>query len=85
LVRERLQLFSTIINETIGTNGRENDPAILGISNVNEQDPWESRRAWKYVIEALRCGRYSDVVLQKSKIENTQREMRSVEAKSRHV
>ncbi|KAE9378557.1 oxysterol-binding protein [Stipitochalara longipes BDJ] len=73
------------ILEVVDTNAPENDAATLSISKVDEQDPWESRRAWKHVIEALRSGNYGDAVTEKTKIENAQREMRSAETKSGRI
>lgn len=45
-----------------------------------EQDPWETRKAWKTVLEALAQGQMQKTVLEKSKIEDAQRAMRKDEA-----
>ena len=42
---------------------------------ISEQDPWESRRAWKGVREALESGNMQDAADAKSSLENGQREM----------
>ncbi|KAK4145105.1 uncharacterized protein C8A04DRAFT_10907 [Dichotomopilus funicola] len=59
----------------------ENDPLPMNIEPVEEQDPWESRRAWKGVLEGLRAGDMRQVVAEKTKIEQAQRQMRASEAK----
>lgn len=43
---------------------------------IDEQDPWESHRAWKGVIDAIHKGDMQAVSDNKSKLENAQREMR---------
>jgi hypothetical protein len=45
-----------------------------------EQDPWESRKAWKNVIEASKIGNMQDAVREKSKLEEAQRLMRKEDA-----
>jgi hypothetical protein len=47
-----------------------------------EMDPWETRQAWGPVIAALRKGDMGETSRRKSKLENAQRDMRAVEAKS---
>ncbi len=44
--------------------------------NLDEQDPWETRRAWKDVREALEKGDMQGTSDAKNKLENGQREMR---------
>lgn len=41
-----------------------------------EQDPWESRKAWQGVIDAIHSGNMQGVADSKSELENAQREMR---------
>lgn len=43
---------------------------------TEDQDPWESHRAWKDVIDAIHAGNMRAVSDSKSKLENAQREMR---------
>ena len=45
-----------------------------------EQDPWETLKAWKKVHEALEKGEMQNTMREKSKIENGQRAMRKREA-----
>ena len=54
--------------------------ATLEIEDTDKQDSWESRRAWKPVIEALKSGNMRMTIAQKSKIEEAQRSMRKREA-----
>ncbi len=46
---------------------------------LSEQDPWESRRAWQGVREALESGNMQGAVDAKASIENGQREMRKTD------
>lgn len=43
---------------------------------LEKQDPWESRRAWRGVIEAIQAGDMQGVADHKNAIENAQRELR---------
>ena len=54
--------------------------ALLEIPDVETQDPWETRRAWKNVIEALKKGDMQKTIAEKSKVEEAQRSMRRKEA-----
>ena len=51
----------------------------LRIPDLPQQGPWESRRAWRGVIDALRRGDYRGVVEEKSRVENAQRALRREE------
>ncbi|EME83075.1 oxysterol bindin protein [Pseudocercospora fijiensis CIRAD86] len=42
-----------------------------------EQDPWESRKAWRRVIESIHKGDMHSVANHKSELENAQRELRT--------
>jgi len=57
----------------------KNAPSPMSIKPVGEQHPWESQRAWGATFEAIRKADHGDVVKQKSKLENAQREMRKKE------
>lgn len=59
----------------------ENRPAPMDLAPVAEQDPWESRRAWRGVIDALDRGDFRETVAEKSKLEQAQRRMRAEEKK----
>jgi hypothetical protein len=48
----------------------------LHVAPIEEQHPLESRRAWRYVVDAIHKGDIFGVGHEKSKIENEQREMR---------
>ena len=50
--------------------------------DLETQDPWESRRAWKPVNEALEAGDMRKTVTEKSRIEEAQRSMRKKEAEA---
>lgn len=54
----------------------KNAPAPMSLRPASEQDPWESQKAWAPTFEAIRKGDHGEVVKQKSKLENAQREMR---------
>jgi hypothetical protein len=63
--------------ETYTTNAEPAAPLI--VAPVNEQDPWESRRAWSGVIDALNRGDMQATSDEKGKVERGQRAMRKRE------
>jgi hypothetical protein len=63
--------------ETYDTNATPAAP--LTVAPVAEQDPWESRRAWSGVIDALNRGDMQATSDEKGKVENGQRAMRKRE------
>jgi hypothetical protein len=67
--------------ETYDATAPENTPAPADVRPIKDQDPWESRRAWAGVIDALERGNFHDTVQEKSKIEQAQRRMRLDEQK----
>jgi oxysterol-binding protein-related protein 9/10/11 len=54
--------------------------APLQIPDLDAQDPWESRNAWKDVPAALVKGDIPNIVKEKTKLEEAQRAMRKKEA-----
>lgn len=52
----------------------------LEVPDIEDQDPWESRCAWKHTISALRNGDMKRTTDSKSRIEQGQRAMRKDEA-----
>lgn len=58
---------------------KENKTAPFDIAPIEQQDLYESRRAWKDVAEGIERGDMDAVSIAKSKIENAQRELRKVE------
>lgn len=64
------------------TNAAYHTPAPLSIPSLQDQDPWESRRAWQQVISALKTGDLGTCVMEKSKIEIAQRSMRAKESQA---
>lgn len=60
--------------ETFNTSSQS--PTILRVPPVQEQDPWESRRAWAGVIDALNRGDMQATSDAKSRLEQAQREWR---------
>jgi hypothetical protein len=51
-------------------------PADCRTAPLSEQDPWESRKAWKGVIDAIHKGNMQAVSDSKSSLENAQRALR---------
>ena len=51
----------------------------LDISDIVDQDVWETRNAWKYVLAALRKGDMQTIIKEKTKLEEAQRIMRREE------
>ncbi|KAF2102835.1 Oxysterol-binding protein [Rhizodiscina lignyota] len=67
--------------ESFDTN--VNDRTPLSVPAVQDQDPWESRRAWAGVIDALNHSNMQATVDEKSKVEEAQRAMRKREEEQR--
>ncbi|KAF3483814.1 KES1 [Arthroderma uncinatum] len=59
---------------------KKSKTSAFTISPIEEQDIYESRRAWKDVAAAVEKGDMDALSAAKSKIENAQRELRKVEA-----
>ncbi|KAK3321762.1 hypothetical protein B0H66DRAFT_474898 [Apodospora peruviana] len=57
----------------------ENSPAPAEIDPVAAQDPWESRKAWQGVLSGMEYGDMRQVLTEKTKIEQAQRQMRLME------
>ena len=57
-----------------------NRPAPISLPDLADQDPFETRKAWKDVIEALKQGDMQGTITAKSKLENAQRALRKKEA-----
>ena len=68
-----------LVIETYNVDAPENAPAPIALPETAAQDPWESRRAWSGVLDALNKGDMSQTVAEKSKIEQAQRRMRAKE------
>lgn len=55
--------------------------APLDLPCMEKQDPWESRKAWRNVLEALKKGDVQATITEKSKVEEAQRALRKQEIK----
>lgn len=62
--------------EKFDVDAVENRPAPMDLAPREEQDPWESRRAWGGVIDALERGDFRTTVAEKTKLEQAQRRLR---------
>ncbi|KAF2708879.1 Oxysterol-binding protein [Pleomassaria siparia CBS 279.74] len=63
--------------ETVERCDVEREPSIpITVEDIAEQDPWESRKAWRGVSEALRQGNMRATSNAKSLVEQGQRQMR---------
>ncbi|KAL2393249.1 putative transporter efuK [Exophiala dermatitidis] len=65
--------------EFFDLRGPENQPVPMSISPLEQQSPWESRRAWGPTFDAIRKSEFTAVVHEKSKLENAQRHMRKLQ------
>jgi hypothetical protein len=63
--------------ETYDTNASSAAPLV--VEPLSDQDPWESRKAWAAVIDALNHGEMQRTSDEKGKIEEGQRKMRKKE------
>jgi hypothetical protein len=80
---DRFTIYDVVENKEIETYDAANQPTTrLHVDEVEEQDPWESRRAWRGVIESLNRGDMGGTSRAKSKVEQGQRNMRKEEGKS---
>ncbi|KAF8539301.1 hypothetical protein BDD12DRAFT_104917 [Trichophaea hybrida] len=66
-------------NELCTYDAKTTKTTPLYVAPIEEQDPLESRRAWQKVQEAIIRGDMETTGIEKSKIENEQREMRKQE------
>jgi len=65
---------------TVDTFSHKNTPTTpLTVAPIDQQDPYEAKRAWGPVAEAIRKGDMDRTSAEKSKIENAQRELRKKE------
>lgn len=55
---------------------------LMSINSLEEQDPWESRRAWQHVIGAVEANDWGRTDREKTKVEEAQRELRKQRQKS---
>lgn len=65
--------------DTYQVDAPENEPAARQVPPVEEQDPWESRRAWADVINNLERGNLRAAATAKNVLEESQRQMRKQE------
>ncbi|KAL9126343.1 MAG: hypothetical protein Q9217_004589 [Psora testacea] len=63
--------------ETYNAKASKTTPLI--VPPLDQQDPYESNRAWQHVAAGIQKGDMDTVHIEKSKIENTQRELRRKE------
>ena len=63
--------------EKLDVNATE--PAPISIPDTSQQDSWESHHGWEKTIEALHAGDQRQVMVEKAKIEDAQRQMRKAE------
>ncbi|KAI0205795.1 oxysterol-binding protein [Astrocystis sublimbata] len=71
---------TSVVVQEYDTNAPYHTPSPLTLPPTQDQDPWESRRAWGHVISSLKSSDFGASAAEKSKIENAQREMRADEA-----
>ncbi|KAK4935132.1 hypothetical protein LTR10_023753 [Elasticomyces elasticus] len=65
--------------EVFDLSEAQNQPVPMNIKPVDQQNPWESRRAWQATFDAIRKGDQGSIVREKSKVEDAQRQMRKRE------
>ena len=66
--------------ETYEVDAPENAPVPMEIAPLEDQDEWESRRAWAGVLAGMEEGDMRAVLAEKTKIEQAQRQLRAKEA-----
>ena len=60
-------------------NAKTSKTTPLIVAPLDQQDPYESNRAWQHVAAGIQKGDMDTVHVEKSKIENSQRELRKKE------
>ncbi|ODV91363.1 hypothetical protein CANCADRAFT_122919 [Tortispora caseinolytica NRRL Y-17796] len=83
-IKGRWSKVSHIKDEKTGTeelfwDAEKATRAPLEVKPIEQQLEKESRKAWQKVAEAVKLGDYSLIQVEKSKIENEQRELRKIE------
>lgn len=79
----KFTIYDIVEDKEIETYDSANQPTTqLNVDDVEEQDPWESRRAWRGVIDSLNRGDMGGTSRAKSKVEQGQRNMRKEESKT---
>lgn len=68
--------------ETFNVNQMLTELPDMQIAPIEEQDPWESRRAWHETVAAINAGEMKSVTEAKSDVEQGQRDMRKDEQKN---
>ena len=66
--------------EVYDVDAPENAPVPAAVAPVDQQDPWESRRAWAGALGGMASGDIRVVLAEKTRIEQAQRQMRVQEA-----
>ena len=67
------------ILDVYDSNSEKNRPADLETTPIEEQDAWETRKAWAHVHSGLVEGDTHKIIQEKSKVETAQRQMRAKE------
>ncbi|KAK0672206.1 hypothetical protein QBC41DRAFT_217786 [Cercophora samala] len=67
------------VMEMFKHDAAENEPVPMDIVPVEQQDDWESRKAWGKVLNGMAMGNLEAVTREKTKIEKAQRQMRAFE------
>lgn len=70
---------NTRTKETDTYSSKTSKTTPLSLASIDEQDPYESRRAWRDVATGINSGDMDAVAQSKSKIENAQRDLRKIE------
>jgi hypothetical protein len=77
---DKFTIFDVVEDKEIETYDSANQPSTrIHVEDIEDQDPWESRRAWRGVIESLNKGDMSGTSREKAKVEQGQRNMRKEE------
>jgi oxysterol-binding protein-related protein 9/10/11 len=77
---DEFEIFDSRSGDVIETwRPTDNPVSAPQVSEIDDQDPWETRRAWGKVITALKSGDLQVTMIEKSKLEEAQRAMRKTE------
>ena len=77
---DKFTIYDVVEDKEIETYDSANQASTrIHVEDIEDQDPWESRRAWRGVIESLNRGDMSGTSREKAKVEQGQRNMRKEE------
>lgn len=76
---DNFTILDTDTGAEIETWDTSTPTAQIDMTNISDQDPWETRNAWQHVYAPLKKGDLATTIAEKSRLEEAQRTMRKKE------